>query len=155
MSEDGYFDEMKTLHAYPVLGCISYFLGVVSLFVVLMLLTGCKTQYVPVETVRTEYVTNTVHDSVVVNVGKTDSVIIREKGDTVFVERWRTEWRDRWHETLRTDTLVKVDSIQVPYPVEKKVSFWQRVKWGSVGFAVAFALLVVFFIVKRVKKMSV
>lgn len=136
MSEKHYFSEMDSLHAYPVLGCISYCLGVAAFLAVLMLLCSCKTQYVPVESVRTEYVTNTVHDSVVVNVEKTDSIVVREKGDTVFVERFRTEWRDRWHETLRTDTVLKVDSVQVPYPVEKKVPVWERVKTGAVGFVV-------------------
>jgi uncharacterized protein with GYD domain len=40
-----------------------------------------------------------------------DSIYIRERGDTVFIDRWhvQTAYRDR----LRTDTLRVVDSVRV------------------------------------------
>ena len=86
------------------------------LFFAALLLCGCKTtQYVPVETVRTEYKDRTeyVHDSTTV----TDSIVLMQKGDTVFKERWRTAFRDRWHTV--TDTATVCDTVRVPYPVER------------------------------------
>ena len=44
-----------------------------------------------------------------------DSIIIREGGDTVVLERWRTRWRYRiMHDTVRehtTDTIVKTVEV--------------------------------------------
>lgn len=84
----------------------------------LAVLTGCKTtEYVPVETVRTDtvYIAHIVTDSVYQH----DSIYIREKGDTVWYERWHTQYRDR----LRIDTVyqARVDTIAKPYPVIKEV----------------------------------
>ena len=95
------------------------------LFLAALLLCGCKTtEYVPVETVRTEYKDRTeyVHDSTTV----TDSIVLMQKGDTVFKERWRTAFRDRWHTV--TDTATVCDTVRVPYPVERKLSCWEKTK---------------------------
>jgi hypothetical protein len=53
-----------------------------------------------------------------------DSIYIRERGDTVFVDRWhvQTAYRDR----LRTDTLRVVDSVRVD--IERHI---ERVKGQS------------------------
>ena len=58
------------------------------------LLCGCKqVQYVPVETVRLDsiYLTQTLRDSIV----RYDSVYVRDKGDTLYVERWKYLYRDK------------------------------------------------------------
>lgn len=102
---------------------------------VISTLTGCKTTYVPVETVRTEHIVNTVHDSILVNTGKTDSIVLHEKGDTVFLERWHTEWKDRWRDRCRTDTLIRSDTIRVPYPVEGRVPRWEKARLAAMGAA--------------------
>jgi len=77
----------------------------------LFLFTGCKsnTVYVPVESVRTEYRDRLLRDSVHLY----DSVYIKEKGDSVILEKYKYIYRDR----LRTDTILKTDSIAVPYAV--------------------------------------
>lgn len=91
--------------------------------VLVALLSGCESiRYVPVETVRTHKVTK--HDSIYLETIKHDSVTIREKGDTVFVDRWHTEYKDRWRDRRR-DSL-RVDSVQVPYPVERELSRWEH-----------------------------
>ena len=80
----------------------------------LLLLTGCTTtKYVPIETVRTDTlkVTKYERDSIYIH----DSTIVREKGDTMLIEKWHTRWRDRWmHDTVYQS---RVDSISKPYPV--------------------------------------
>ena len=103
----------------------------------IFLLSGCKSiQYVPVETVRTEYKvrvdTFLKKDSFVVK----DSVYIHEKNDTVFYKEYHTRYIDRWKEVIKVDTLIKTDSIQVPYPVEKKLSRWQQIKMDTGGIAI-------------------
>lgn len=95
----------------------------------LLLLTGCTTtKYVPIETVRTDTmkVTKYERDSIYIH----DSTIVREKGDTMLIEKWHTRWRDRWmHDTVYQS---RVDSVPKPYPVEKRVpaelTWWQQTR---------------------------
>jgi len=77
-----------------------------------LLLTGCRShiRYVPVETVSIEYKDRLWRDSVYVS----DSVLVKLKGDTVWLEKYRYLYRDR----LVRDSVFRTDSIQVPYPVE-------------------------------------
>lgn len=86
---------------------------------VAVLLAGCKTKerVVTVETVRVDTLQEirNVRDSIWLH----DSILVREKGDTVIYEKWHTAYRDRW----RTDTVYKsrTDSVPVPYPVVQEV----------------------------------
>lgn len=107
-----------------------------------VMLSGCtSTRYVPVETVRTEY------KDKVREVHTTDSVVdtrfVYVKGDTVIDYRDRVKWRDRYvHDTC---TVIKTDSIAVPYPVERELTWWQQTKMDFGGMAlgaVAVALCV-------------
>lgn len=126
----------------------------IHLFSIIILLASaicsCRSvKYVPVETVRSDtlYVNRLQRDSVYV----ADSVFVREKGDTVRIVR--TRYVDRWR--VRTDTLrmVSNDTIRVPYPVEKELTRWQRVKLDAGGIAigvatVAFLAIVVWLVLR-------
>ena len=112
------------------------------------LLAGCKSiKYVPVETVRTDttYITKQQRDSIMLH----DSIYIHEyqKGDTIYRDRdrWHTIYQDRWRDRTHTDTLIQKDTIQVPYPVEKPLTTWQRfcLDYGKIttGATVALILL--------------
>ena len=120
-----------------------------SLFVCLVLLfSGCQSvKYVPVETVKTDKVTE--HDSIFVEVVRNDSVTIKTKGDTVIVDRWHTEYKNRWRDRWRDS--VRVDSVAVPYPVEKELTWWERQKiaFGEWVFGVMAVLLLVVIIRKH------
>ena len=118
-----------------------------------ILLTGCKTiKYYPLETVRhdTVYIQSVKLDSILVK----DSIHITEKGDTVteFRLKYIYKYKDR------TDTLYlsRVDTVSVPYPVEKELTKWQSVKVDYGGWAIAlvfvFILIVVGRIVYKLKK---
>lgn len=65
------------------------------------------------------------------------------KGDTVFRDRWHTEYRDK----LIRDTINITDTIktEVPYPVEKKLTRWQSFKMdiGGIAIGVVVALLII------------
>ena len=90
----------------------------------LLLLCGCRTEYVPVESVRYDSVMieKLMRDSVFVR----DSVYLKEKGDTVF------KYKDRFVYVYknRVDTFFaqKISEIEVPVPVERKLTWWEVVK---------------------------
>ena len=75
------------------------------------------------------------------------------KGDTIFRDRWHTEYRDK----LIRDTINITDTIktEVPYPVEKKLSKWQSFKMDVGGYSMII-LLVLFIagIYKLIKKLK-
>lgn len=128
------------------------------LIYVTMLLTlatcfvSCRTQYVPVETVRTEYKTR---DSIRFDsIYQRDSIYMLVKGDTIY--QYKYKYLYRYLTTNRTDTILKTDSIQIPYPVEKQLSRWQSIKmelggW-SFGIIILFILIIIGRIVFKLKK---
>ena len=102
-------------------------------------------RYVPVETVKTEkeYIDRWKRDSIHV----LDSVFVLVKGDTVFRDRYKTVCKDRiLHDTTFIE---RVDSVQVPYPVEKRLTRWQSFKMEVGGFAFAGVGVVVLVVVGR------
>lgn len=116
-------------------------IGIIILVMVLMsIICSCGSiQYVPVESVRTEvlYKDRIQRDSVHV----TDSLFVFMKGDTVYRERFRTEYKNR---LVRDTAFLWVrDSIAVPYPVEKQLTRWQRLRLELGGWAMAGLLVAV------------
>lgn len=132
-------------------GALLTFSVAVLLAMLLGLLLGCKTQYVPVE--RVSYVYDTKHDSIVKidSIHVKDSVWIVVVGDTVKVDRWHTEYRDRWRDRLLTDTMIRVDTIPQIVAVEKPPNAWQRIQiYGFRFLALAVGCAVVLWlIIKR------
>lgn len=126
---------------------------ILLLLFVLMSLTGCKTvKFVPVPEYHTLYKmrVDTVQrwDSVYFR----DSVYIAVKGDTVYLTKthWRERFRNVYH--IKADTVMQLDSIPVPYPVEKPLTKWQRWKMDAGGWAMgAVAVLVILFVVRLFK----
>ena len=100
-------------YATTLLATIGFF-GIVA---------GCAPRYVPVhhyhETERVKVERDSVYNS--------DTVRIAERGDTVLLEvvKWRTRYK------TATDTLVKVDTIQLPpqllaQPATERQPWWRR-----------------------------
>lgn len=101
--------------------------GWLCLVALVLMLTMCScgsVKYVPVETVRMDSIKVTLvqKDSVHVR----DSVYIVQRADTVFREHWNTVYK----EIVRSDTayIERKDTISVPYPVEQRLTTWQKVK---------------------------
>lgn len=108
----------------------------------LIALCGCNSvKYVPVKEVHTEYITQ--HDTI----RQSDSIIreqttiIREADSTLLarlgmwtpshekifvIEKESHEKSATASEKVKGREVLKTDTIQVPYPVEKKLSRWQR-----------------------------
>lgn len=145
--KDDNFKEERELLAQCYKRMVLTIVILIAMCVVGYILSSCTTtKYVPVETVRTEYVTT--HDSVLLkdSVFLHDSVFVHAKGDTVWFEKWHVQYQDRIKEVVKTDTVIKNDSIQVPYPVERKLSKWEQVKMDYGGKAMI-ALAIVLYIV--------
>ena len=107
---------------------------------------SCKTHYIAVPEYHTVYQTKT--DSLVQrdSIWVIDSVMLFSKADTVYLEKYRTIYKDRWRARTHTDTIVKRDSIRVPFPVEKSLTKMEmfRMKLGSVAGIVIIAGIFVF-----------
>lgn len=107
------------------------------LYIILLMLAICLTscrniKYVPVETVKTEYKTR---DSIRFDsIYEHDSIFLFVKGDTVYKEKYRYKYR--YLTINKTDTVMLTDSVQIPYPVEKQLTRWQRMKIELGGWAV-------------------
>ena len=122
----------------------------VLLILAAIILTCCKTtervEYVPVETVKTEYKDRIVetYDSVHI----TDSIYVAVKGDTTLVYKYR----DRWKLKLVHDTAYvnRTDSIRIPYPVEKKLSKWEQFKVDYCGYLMMVILAAFGYIIFRI-----
>mgnify|MGYP000717143437 FL=1 len=113
---------------------------------------SCRTQYVPVETVRTGYKTR---DSIRFDsIYQRDSIYMLVKGDTIY--QYKYKYLYRYLTTNRTDTILKTDSIPIPYPVEKQLSRWQTIKMELGGWAfgiiILFTLIIIGQIIFKSKK---
>lgn len=104
-----------------------------------------KVNYVPVESVRTDstYIYQLLRDSIYVQ----DSIYIREKGDTVYKDRIKYLYKEKFRiDTIYTE---KIDTVRVPYPVERKLSKWEQtyLAIGRVSLWVIIVIIVIFFII--------
>ncbi len=106
---------------------------------------SCRSiQYVPVETVKTEYRDRVEkqRDSIYF----ADTIRIVEKGDTtiIYKDRYRYLYKDRF----LTDTVIKRDSIPVPYPVEVVKHKVPGIMWWIILVLFALSLPFIFKIIR-------
>ena len=129
---------MKRKLNWPIIVCLLMWAAVLVL-----LLSGCSRRvYVPVETVRVDTFVKTAVR--VDSVRLTDSVYVSERtvGDTVYIVKTRTQWRDRLQ--LRVDTVYRsqTDTITkvVEVVVEKKAKRRKVWPWllGALAVGVVF-----------------
>lgn len=147
--EEYYYSQVYNRKAEKSMkSCFLCLVGIIIAVLLSFIFSGCRSiQYVPVEKVVTEYKTNTVHDSVYLEVLKHDSVVIEKLGDTVYVNKWHTLYKDKWKEVIKTDTVIKTDSVQVPYPVERKLTKWEQTKMDAGGIAIGVCIAVIIMII--------
>jgi hypothetical protein len=85
-----------------------------------MMMCSCKTiEYVPIVEHETHhdsiYFTQIQRDSI----WQHDSILIKQKGDTVRIEKWHTKYIEK--QVHDTTYVAKVDSVPVPYEVKVEV----------------------------------
>ena len=96
-------------------------LGMLAAVAVLaLLMCSCKTiEYVPIVEHETHhdsiYFTQIQRDSI----WQHDSILIKQKGDTVRIEKWHTKYIEK--QVHDTTYVAKVDSVPVPYEVKVEV----------------------------------
>lgn len=136
-----YEDSMRAA-VYSLVGMV--------ILLLLAMLASCKTtRYVSVPEYHKEYVNRTDTFLRSDTVFRLDSVVIRQQGDTTVIEKMR--WQNRFVNVykMKTDTIIKNDSVRVPYPVERKLSKWQQFRLDFGGWAMGvLALGIVFFFIR-------
>ena len=119
---------------------------------VITCLVGCKphkevvTEYVehPVVVTQEHHTESVRVDIVRDTIQQRDSIYHYIKGDTTIIERWHYYTNN--NQAIRVDTLVKVDSVQVPVEVVRvkevtkveevnRLKWWQRLLMGIGGLA--------------------
>lgn len=123
-------------------------LGMLAAVAVLaLLMCSCKSiEYVPVVE------NHTVHDSIYFtqiqrdSIWQHDSILIKDRGDTVWVERWHTKYVEK--QVHDTTYIAKVDSIPVPYEVKVEVpaelSFVQKLCVYVGAFVIFIGMILLF-----------
>ena len=146
----------------------SFVMFILTMGVALFMLS-CKTEYIPVETSHTEHhwhtdsikeVDSVIHEKQT-TIMQLDSAAMAQYGIQLknaerawLVKSWELE---RQIENLQRLTAIRDtvrDTIQVPYPVEKKLSKWQQTKvdWGGWAMLGALVVIILFlFIIPRWK----
>lgn len=119
--------------------------------VAVVVLSSCTTtRYIPV----IEHATDTLVQRVVErdSIHVHDSIRVSEKGDTVKIERWHTQYRDRWqHDSVY---IAKHDTIPQPYPVMKYVARKRTTfEWALLAFGVLFIIASLLFLIYKIKKL--
>ena len=125
-------------------------LGATTIAMVLML-QGCRTKYVSVPEYHKEYInrtdsffhTDTIKEKEWMTIKEVDSVQLAKLGvqlrnikNAYLIERNRNRERNNTTLKAKTDTVIKTDSIRVPYPVEQKLNKWESLKMEVGGWAI-------------------
>ena len=149
---DNKFNEADEERMLEVIHRLVYALVAASVGILLCaMFSGCTTtKYITVP----EYHTDTLrqvtvrHDSVMVH----DSIHVSEKGDTIKIERWHTQYRDR----IVRDTIYQSKRDSIPYPVEvvkevpAKLTWWQQTRLHMANIVLwLLALLAVIYVGKK------
>lgn len=136
---------------------------------VMLTLTSCATQYVPVPEYHYEnhHSTDTVRyidsvlkerNTIIREVGDMDSALLAELGIKLKnderailvlrkeLERVLSQQSEKVH-----DTVIKVDSVRVPYPVERRATKLEQFKQNIAGALIAFLVIVMVYAIFRIR----
>ena len=125
---------------------------ILSLFSALFFTSGCSPRVLVREVVRDSLIVRTTLDSVYLY--EKDSIFVKQKGDTVWLERWSIRYKDKLVEKKDTAYINKVEVKEVAVPAE--LNWWQ--KWqirsfwwlfGVVVIVVAWQVIKIYFRLKR------
>lgn len=127
---------------------------IIILILISILTISCRTHKISTNNIErdtiTTYNTKLIHDSVYVY--KSDSIIVKQKGDTLFIDRYHNIFSDKIK--IRVDTFYK-DKIKyinkseksIEY-IEKKLKWWQKfLIWSGI----ISILIFFYYIYKKIK----
>jgi hypothetical protein len=172
--EDYYYNKLYNERAKKsMVACFYSMMGIILLLIFSLLFSSCKNvQYIPVERVVTEYINRTD------TVNKTDTLIseketiireadssliaklglqLKENERAILVLQRQLEKQISKESEHKTDTVIKTDTIQVPYPVERTLTKWEQVKMDygaiAIGGCITFVIIIIIgFIVRAYRK---
>ena len=111
---------------------------ILSLFAALFFISGCSPRIVVHESVRDSLIVRTKLDSVYLY--EKDSIFVKQKGDTVFFERFSIRYKDKLIYKKDTAYINKIEIKEVAVPAQ--LNWWQR--WQIRSFWWLAGLLVIF-----------
>lgn len=124
-------------------------INLILLLSILISMYSCKSiEYIPVETVRTEYINTHTTDTIIQN----NTTIIKEKGDTIYIfkEREVYKYRDRVDTLIVNDTINTIKYVdRVEYVEVNKIKNWQTALMILGGILVGFIVLKLISIFKK------
>ena len=145
-----YYDRRKQESGEVIKQIVKTLLVCIAFALLGWLLSGCTTtKYVPV----IEHTTDTLVQRVVErdSIHVHDSIRVSEKGDTVTIERWHTQYRDRWHHD--SVYVAKHDTIPQPYPVTEYVECKRTTfEWMLIIVGIAALFGGIIWLANKVKK---
>lgn len=115
----------------------------IPLILLLISIASCtKYIYVPIESKVIEYRDVLKRDSIRLY----DSIYVKDKGDTVFIEKYKYLYRD----VLKVDSFVRTDTIKVPVFIEKELGFWDniKIKYSNIVVGILMLIILIFFVRK-------
>ena len=125
---------------------------VLSLFATLFFTSGCSPRILVREVVRDSLIVRTTLDSVYLY--EKDSIFVKQKGDTVWLERWSIRYKDKLIEKKDTAYINKVEVKEVAVPA--KLNWWQRWQirsfwwlFGVVAIIVCWQIVKLYFRLKK------
>ena len=110
---------------------------ILSLFATLLFTSGCSPRILVREVVRDSLIVRTTLDSVYLY--EKDSIFVKQKGDTVWLERWSIRYKDKLIEKKDTAYINKVEVKEVAVPAQ--LNWWQR--WQIRSFWWLFGVVVI------------
>ena len=129
---------------------ISVLIGLGILWLMGFFSSCTRTVYVPQTSIQRDsiYLTQYKRDSIYLH----DSVFIRMQSDTLYIEKWHTKYIEK----VNTDTLYieRTDTLKVPYPVEKPLTYWQRnfMSIGKVSLGILSGILIAILVYIIIRK---
>ena len=125
---------------------------ILSVFVALLFTSGCSPRILVREVVRDSLIVRTKLDSVYLY--EKDSIFVKQKGDTVFFERWSIRYKDKIVEKKDTAYIDQVQIKEVAVPAQ--LNWWQRWQirsfwWlaGVVAIVIAWQIIKLYFRFKK------
>lgn len=169
MNKNEFYRNVKSNCIEIVYSLMAMFVMAFLLLLLVISLGSCSPKVVTVPEYHTEYINRTdtflrvdsvVHNTntIIREANESDSAMLAEYGiklrnneRVLLLLRNELEKVLSEHQQSHTDTVFKTDSIRVPYPVEKKLTWWQQTKvdFAEIIFGVL-VLIIVFFVIKVV-----
>lgn len=116
-----------------------------ALFYIIAVFSSCKSQQPCIPTVeyrtKDSIVDHYYHDTT--RIYHRDSVIVREKGDTIYIDRWHDRWLEKI--IIQKDSTSDNDNEQQVQTVEVVPVYYRRCSWA---LWILVAAIIVFIVLK-------